>query len=270
MSHVEHMRTSLSTTALALGVGAWLAGGGTAWSFYNPSTGRWLNRDPIAEGGGAGLYAYVRNAPTIQDDALGLLPAPVKWPKAPNCGPCKWLGKQDDVIGESDLGQGKVLEEPPGLWYEGRAQSCAECGEGFLKYNVVDKKCSAFITIRFDYKPDQTPKGATQTLWEHESIHVHIGVNAFVKTKELFQKNLKPCVHKDCDTDRLLFVLKMQQAIAADADAQNADLQALDMPWDPEWKRSAAKSKEEKRQLEAAADIYKKQWEECEKRKARP
>jgi len=40
--------------------------------YYNPSTGRWLSRDPIAEKGGPNLYGMVRNSPVNQWDLLGL------------------------------------------------------------------------------------------------------------------------------------------------------------------------------------------------------
>ena len=40
--------------------------------FYNPSWGRWINRDPIAESGGVNLYGMVGNNPTNKLDLLGL------------------------------------------------------------------------------------------------------------------------------------------------------------------------------------------------------
>lgn len=40
-------------------------------AFYNPQTGRWLNRDPIGEDGGAHLHAYVDNDPASNFDVLG-------------------------------------------------------------------------------------------------------------------------------------------------------------------------------------------------------
>ena len=43
-----------------------------AQAFDNPSTGRWLNRDPIGEDGGESLYGYVGNDPVRFIDALGL------------------------------------------------------------------------------------------------------------------------------------------------------------------------------------------------------
>jgi len=39
---------------------------------YDPSTGRWLSRDPIKENGGANLYDYVHNQPSWLEDSLGL------------------------------------------------------------------------------------------------------------------------------------------------------------------------------------------------------
>lgn len=42
-----------------------------AQAFYNPSTGRWLSRDPIGEAGGANLYAFARNDGVNYIDLLG-------------------------------------------------------------------------------------------------------------------------------------------------------------------------------------------------------
>jgi len=42
-----------------------------AQAFYNPNTGRWLNRDPVGERGGVNLLAFVNNAVTGHVDELG-------------------------------------------------------------------------------------------------------------------------------------------------------------------------------------------------------
>jgi RHS repeat-associated protein len=42
--------------------------------FYSPVAGRWVNRDPIGETAGVGLYQFVMNDPLNQLDALGLDP----------------------------------------------------------------------------------------------------------------------------------------------------------------------------------------------------
>ena len=41
------------------------------YRYYNASTGRWLSRDPIAEKGGANLYAFARNDAQDRVDVLG-------------------------------------------------------------------------------------------------------------------------------------------------------------------------------------------------------
>ncbi|MBE7458545.1 MAG: RHS repeat-associated core domain-containing protein [Planctomycetia bacterium] len=42
------------------------------WRYYDPSTGRFLQRDPMGIGGGANVYAYVLNRPSSTVDPLGL------------------------------------------------------------------------------------------------------------------------------------------------------------------------------------------------------
>ena len=42
--------------------------------FYNPDTGRWLNRDPIEEDGGINVYGFVNNQPTMLVDGDGRIP----------------------------------------------------------------------------------------------------------------------------------------------------------------------------------------------------
>ncbi len=42
------------------------------YRYYFPAQGRWLNRDPIEEAGGANIYSFVQNAPTCLADPTGL------------------------------------------------------------------------------------------------------------------------------------------------------------------------------------------------------
>jgi RHS repeat-associated protein len=42
------------------------------YRYYNPSTGRWLSRDPIGEKGGNNLYGFLDNDPICNFDPLGL------------------------------------------------------------------------------------------------------------------------------------------------------------------------------------------------------
>jgi hypothetical protein len=63
---MKRMSTVWMLTALT-----WLAMTQSGWCFYNPSTGRWLSRDPIGERGGRNLYGFVRNGPINYWDNLG-------------------------------------------------------------------------------------------------------------------------------------------------------------------------------------------------------
>ncbi|MCL4181637.1 MAG: hypothetical protein KJ072_28355 [Verrucomicrobia bacterium] len=61
-------KTSTSVACLLL-----LLVGFEANAFYNPSTGRWLNRDPMSERGGPNLYTFAGNSPVTFHDLLGLV-----------------------------------------------------------------------------------------------------------------------------------------------------------------------------------------------------
>jgi hypothetical protein len=75
------MRTKLMMLMLVL---LGLMASREAQAFYNPSTGRWLSRDPVAEKGGLNIYCSVRNDPNNSFDALGLESEPdVNWGPAP-------------------------------------------------------------------------------------------------------------------------------------------------------------------------------------------
>lgn len=49
----------------------WLAFAQLAQAFYNPSSGKWLSRDPMGERGGINLYGFVNNEPSSQFDRDG-------------------------------------------------------------------------------------------------------------------------------------------------------------------------------------------------------
>ena len=51
----------------------------SAHAFYNPSTGRWLSRDPINEDGGITLYVHCHNNLVDHIDLLGLWKIERKW-----------------------------------------------------------------------------------------------------------------------------------------------------------------------------------------------
>jgi hypothetical protein len=73
------MKMNMKRKAVVLG--AWLVvlfWAGDAVAFYNPSTGRWLSRDPIEEDGGYNVYAFTANNPISSFDLLGRLTSRVE------------------------------------------------------------------------------------------------------------------------------------------------------------------------------------------------
>ncbi|NCC45142.1 MAG: hypothetical protein EOM18_16520, partial [Clostridia bacterium] len=78
------------------------------YRFYNPQLGRWINRDPIGEDGGEGIYLFVDNNSIGYIDPFGLVsrrPAPpAEDPSPPNPYSCskikRWMNRY--AIGFSD------------------------------------------------------------------------------------------------------------------------------------------------------------------------
>ncbi len=58
------------------------------YRFYAPTSGRWINRDPLGEKGGINLYGFVQNNPVNYADPLGL------WRWYGNWGGPNWTGGQ--------------------------------------------------------------------------------------------------------------------------------------------------------------------------------
>jgi RHS repeat-associated protein len=59
----------------------------TQYRAYDPNTGKWINRDPIAENGGVNLYAYCGNDPIAENDPVGLNPKTVNTAPLPSSAP---------------------------------------------------------------------------------------------------------------------------------------------------------------------------------------
>jgi hypothetical protein len=76
------MKLRLMTKLLLLV--CWLSGfAPVAQAFYNPSTGRWLSRDPIEEKGGYNLHAFLGEDPINRVDTDGRRPFPIPFPFDP-------------------------------------------------------------------------------------------------------------------------------------------------------------------------------------------
>ena len=82
-----------------------------ASAFYDPSLGRWVNRDPIQEKGGLNLYRFTRNNPVIWIDRWGLAIVGTPEPVDPNANTIMCLGgkltiqNKDKGIGRKCTGE---------------------------------------------------------------------------------------------------------------------------------------------------------------------
>jgi hypothetical protein len=75
---MKQMKQHILTLPLVL---VWLLSS-IASAHYDPTLGRWLSRDPIAEGGGVNLYAFVGNSPLSMTDRLVINENVDKYPEA--------------------------------------------------------------------------------------------------------------------------------------------------------------------------------------------
>jgi RHS repeat-associated protein len=99
--------------------------------YYQPSTGRWLSRDPFEERGGANLYGFVENGPVCAIDRLGL-----------------WTQKGVQAI---------LCASEEGRWVLSRLKS------GAFKLGSVDDWMIAFQTVDPTGHP-VGPEGPTQSV----------------------------------------------------------------------------------------------------------
>jgi RHS repeat-associated protein len=124
--------------------------------YYNPSTGRWLSRDPISERGGLNLYGFVENDGLNKADLAGLLSIDLKFsPESP-----RKMGYSYASFSSAGTIGGTTIE------YE---VDC-KCVKGEVKCKV-DVKYAIYIIHRNAYP---TPLNIVEVarIYGHEQRHV--------------------------------------------------------------------------------------------------
>ncbi|MCG3132707.1 MAG: hypothetical protein FLDDKLPJ_03573 [Phycisphaerae bacterium] len=97
------------------------------WRYYDPGTGRFLQRDPIGIGGGLNVYEYADSEPSAAVDPLGLSPG-------------KWDTRLGGGTGRVRLPNGRIGKTP---WWRGpgavgaRLTAIGLCG--WLAYELTDR-----------------------------------------------------------------------------------------------------------------------------------
>jgi hypothetical protein len=176
----------------------------TAQCFYNPSTGRWLNRDPIEESGGANVYVLAVNQPITQSDKNG----------------------QDMILREYFF---QLLKPPSqgtnaGLLGQTWFQSFAPWVHA---YHGLDSSCCWKIALAghadlysWWVKDTRGPDGMTAK--DHEMLHVQVGRDVFHGFVASASDYIGTCLSKakaDCFANVITGVLKA--AYGAHYDTEN-------------------------------------------------
>ncbi len=129
------------------------------YRFYNPSTGRWPNRDPIEEEGGVNLYSFVRNNPVSYTDFLGMALTPYRgypqWKYAPLKSTRKKIGGETEMLWPPTIAKAPVAQS--GGWYV-----------------KLEGELSGEIRILPGLDVTRRYGASNQTIIEHEHGHVDL------------------------------------------------------------------------------------------------
>jgi hypothetical protein len=129
------MRTPLLLLKLVALV--WLLAPASVGAFYNPQPGRWLNRDPIEERGGAQLYALSGGDSINRLDALGLASLEYK---------SEGRAYYDGSMFGSDRAYGESGKQNTSqAWYWQDAQEVYGCGNGICNSRGDREEASSFV-----------------------------------------------------------------------------------------------------------------------------
>ena len=157
------------------------------YRYYNPSTGRWLGRDPAQESGGLGLYAFLYKSPHDYIDVLGREPVPTNSTGLRNSDPRSPLHnyepKDDEAINYSN-------QRPP-VGMGGETHPVTNLAHVLKVCNEV-AQCT-----RYEWVPGAPSFNASVFLGGgvlfHEQWHVQDGSVVFREAKSLKPPYLGPC-----------------------------------------------------------------------------
>ena len=112
--------------------------------YYSATLGRWLNRDPLGDLGGANVYAYVANNPTNRTDYLGLkaVVCPYLDTDPSRCGP---QGGSTPSSGEPDPPQEENDKKP--CPKDGQGTSGPPVRENENPFDWCRQTCSGYADV---------------------------------------------------------------------------------------------------------------------------
>ncbi len=189
-----------------------------ASAFYNPNTGRWLNRDPIEESGGINLLALCLNRIPNKHDVLGLFDTDIEyrlnWPANSPIWPSPGTGALTEVIKKE-----------------------------FVSPRSIEGNCDVYKTkvtarYRITYKagvdPSESRTFGGTPLGEHEETHIAYHNYPLMGFESAFA-NYKFCCGGKCRTEFKTWIeAAFQTAVAqGNADSIGYDLSGEYAPTDP-------------------------------------
>jgi RHS repeat-associated protein len=147
------------------------------YRYYNPSTGRWLSREPLGELGGANLYAFARNSPIGVIDLLGFLVTSVTWTNAATLYHDWALANTDSSI-------------TPKI-----AKASCLCGE---KITSVSVEVVTVVTILSGHYWREKVGAHELTIGQHENQHVKIDQRTGQTIEDTLKKLIGKCRNTAC------------------------------------------------------------------------
>jgi uncharacterized protein RhaS with RHS repeats len=152
----------------------------TAQAHYDPTIGRFINRDPIAEEGGLNLYGIANNATVNFYDKLGLEATPFDIGTfVPNI---QWEGNLN--LGNADT-TSQTQASTNAIWNLSFALSRdAETGVTCTKVNPLKTKLD--FTMKFLKELQNSP--TYQKTYKHEMHHVHLSAKYWNKWADEVKK----------------------------------------------------------------------------------
>jgi len=179
---------------------------------YNPSTGRWLSRDPIEEKGGRNLYAFATGNGVNRVDYRGLI----------TCEMTEELSVPE-VAGRGNRAEAHMSTTGSGVWGRCRWPSC--------KSKLVNHKPSCRATIQ--YAPGVNPgdlaapgTGITTTVRQHEQEHVTIYEVALIGVDMEYRPWTRKCVggFNNCEAAVGSYLMHVWAYYMSEAKVQHAEL----------------------------------------------
>ena len=192
------------------------------YRFYNPSIGRWINRDPIEERGSVNLYSFSGNSPVNYLDYKGLAICSKSTvrevPKADEQGE---LSDEHYTAGWTE----KVVFQTSSLINK------QECEPGKVSYEVEPPKCELRIWIH----PDSDPSGPTdgnpnRTLREHEDQHAANDEKHIAGLYNAHKKLASKCICSKCDKYRTRLASKAATFFRRQETYDDVSLECSDWP----------------------------------------